>query len=80
MTILEIHDYYKGRIAEVKEYSTKIGNPWSFLMCSTFIDYLVKMVNNDEKSGGGEYKKFVRDYLSLIVCKMCLMHCLYPNF
>ena len=61
-TLESIHNYYKERIGEVKRYST-IGDVWVFLMCSTFIEYLVKLVSGKEDTGRSEYKDFIRNYL-----------------
>lgn len=60
-----IHNYYKERIGEVKRYSA-IGDVWVFLMCSVFIEYLVKLVSDKEVTDKDDYKDFIRNYLSLI--------------
>jgi hypothetical protein len=64
-SITDIHDYYCARIKEVKGYA-KSGDPWVFLMAASYIDYLVRMVYNVEQSTSNNYKKFIKDYLSLI--------------
>lgn len=64
-TLTEIHSYYKDRINEIKNYSND-GGPWSFLMASAYIDFLVKLVKNTEQTSHQHYKEFIRDYLSLI--------------
>lgn len=64
-TLDSIHFYYKERIGEVKRYSS-IGDVWVFLMCSVFIEYLVKLVSGKEATNKGDYKHFIGTYLSLI--------------
>lgn len=64
-TLTEIHSYYKDRINEIKNYSND-GGPWSFLIASAYIDFLVKLVQNTEQTSHKHYKDFIRDYLSLI--------------
>lgn len=60
-----IHFYYKERIGEVRRYST-IGDVWVFLMCSVFIEYMVKIVSGKEATHQDDYKEFIRAYLSKI--------------
>jgi hypothetical protein len=65
-TLSEIYDYYKIRIEEVVEFAHKgRGDLWTFLMACSYIDFLVKMVY-DKESSAKDYKKFIKDYLSLI--------------
>lgn len=64
-TLDSIHFYYKERIGEVKRYSS-IGDVWVFLMCSVFIEYLVKLVSGKEATNKDDYKHFIGTYLSLI--------------
>lgn len=39
------------------------GDPWSFLMCSCFIDFLVKMILDREVTKAVDYKNFIRTYM-----------------
>jgi hypothetical protein len=65
-TIHEIYNYYKTLIEDIKEFAYNgQGDLLTFLMCSSFIDFLVKMVY-DKESKSSDYKKFIRDYLSQI--------------
>lgn len=70
-SLSDIHQYYKIRIEEVQRFAKTFGSGdlWTFLMCSSFIDYLVKMVNNKDKTSGSDYKEFIRLYLSQINIK-----------
>lgn len=68
-TLAEVHEYYKTRIFEVQKFASDFGSGdlWAFLMCSSFIDFLVKMVVNNEKASNSiEYKLFIEKYLSLV--------------
>lgn len=59
-----IHKYFKARVKEIKCISKKV-NPWGFVCCSAFIEYLVKATNGGE-SGREKYKDFIIKYLSQI--------------
>ena len=65
MEISDIHKYFKNRISEIKDLAVNTGNPWVFLCCSSFIDYLVRLVY-DKEANSSDYKKFIIDYLSQI--------------
>lgn len=67
ITLSDIHNYYKQRIGEVIRFANEFGSGdlWAFVMSASFIDYLVKLVNNKESSAQ-LYKEFVRIYLSEI--------------
>lgn len=63
MDILEIHNYFKNRVSEIKVICECV-NPWGFLCCSAFIDYLVNAIY--KKSNATNYKDFIIKYLSEI--------------
>ena len=65
MTLEKAYHYYKDRISEVSKFSSW-GDVWVFLMCSSFIEYLVKMVNNEDKVGSKKYIAFIREYLTIV--------------
>lgn len=64
-TLSKIHDYYGKMIDQVQLFAMTFGSGdlWTFLMCSSYVDYLVKMVNNTEETGSNDYKEFIRLYL-----------------
>jgi hypothetical protein len=62
--IKDIHKYFKDRISEISDLA-KRGDPWVFLCCSAFIDYLVRATFNKEAKSN-DYKEFIIQYLSLI--------------
>ncbi|MBP9077452.1 MAG: hypothetical protein KBG02_11370 [Haliscomenobacter sp.] len=60
-----IYNYIKGMSTKLVKVANEEGDPWIFLMCSCFIDYLVRMVN-DKETIHKDYKDFIRSYLSRI--------------
>ena len=64
MEITDIHNYFKNRISEINDLA-KRGDPWVFLCCSSFVDYLVR-ATYDKEANANDYKEFIMNYLSLI--------------
>jgi hypothetical protein len=65
-TIGEVYNYYKTLVEDIKEFAYNgQGDLLTFLMCSSYIDFLVKMVY-DKESTSNDYKIFIRDFLSKV--------------
>lgn len=64
MEISVIHNYFKERISEIIDLANR-GDPWVFLCCSSFIDYLVR-ATYDKRANASDYKEFIKDYLCSI--------------
>ena len=60
--IEKIHQYCIERAFELQQLAS-LGNPWVFLCCASFIDFLNKMIHNSNKAGRSKYIEFIKKYI-----------------
>lgn len=56
MNIAEAQKYLKNRLGEISQVGTAQENPWPFVMCTTFVDYMKAI------SGYSSYSSFICAY------------------